>query len=139
MKKATSVGGIIVRSNNGQPEILLIRHLDYDDWFLPKGHVEAGETLEQAALREIKEETNLAELEIGDYLGSFERYAETAGELKTEHYFLIRKTSDDEARIELGQNWTIGWFTKDKLPVFYLKEQEKIVRDNWEKIQSIMF
>ena len=59
MKKVTSTGGVIVRKVDSQPEVLLIRDLDYEDWFLPKGHVETGESLETTALREIEEETGL--------------------------------------------------------------------------------
>lgn len=137
MKKATSVGGVIVRLPNNQPEILLIRHLDYDDWFLPKGHMEADETAEQTAFREIEEETGLTDLEIGDYLGEFERYAETADEMKTEKYFLMKKLKKDEVRIEPGQNWEIQWFPLNKLPVFYIAEQEKLIRYNVDKIINI--
>src|SRR6185369_12680983 len=95
MKKTDSAGGVVVRFRNDQPEILLIRDLDYNDWFLPKGHVEEGETLEQTALREIEEEAGLINLKIIEFLGKFERVAHGAEELKTEHYFLIQKTSDE--------------------------------------------
>ncbi|MBI2410289.1 MAG: NUDIX domain-containing protein [Candidatus Kerfeldbacteria bacterium] len=51
-------GGIIVRTNPaGEREIYLIHRPRYNDWSLPKGHIEAGETNETAALREIEEET----------------------------------------------------------------------------------
>jgi len=134
MKKTDSTGGVIYRIQNGKAVILLIRHLDYNDWFLPKGHTEPGETVEQAALREIEEETGLTELEVVEFLGNFERVAHGAQELKTEHYFLIRKTSDQKERIEPGQNWEIRWFGKEELPIFYIPEQEKIVRDIWSKL-----
>lgn len=137
MKKTDSAGGVIVRLQNHQPEILLIRDLDYDDWFLPKGHVEKGETLEQTALREIEEETGLKDLEITEFLGNFERVAETAQELKNEHYFLIRKTSDEPEQVEPGQNWVIKWFAKNELPVFYIPGQERIILDNWDKIAGL--
>ena len=130
MKEATSAGGVIVRSEKGRAEILLIRDLDYEDWFLPKGHVENNESLEVAALREIEEETGLTDLKIIKHLGTFERYAETAQEMKTHHYFLILKTGDDVARPEPGKNWAVEWFGYDRLPVFYLTEQGEIVRKN---------
>jgi 8-oxo-dGTP diphosphatase len=53
-------GGIIIRSlPTGEVQLYLIHRPRYDDWSLPKGHVEAGESYEQAALREVLEETGL--------------------------------------------------------------------------------
>ncbi len=54
--EAVSAGGIIIRYTDSGPELLLTRDKRYTAWVVPKGHVEDGETLEQAALREIKEE-----------------------------------------------------------------------------------
>lgn len=138
MKEVTSAGGVIVRNNNVQPEILLIRDLDYEDWFLPKGHVETGESLETTALREIEEETGLTDVNIIKLLGSFNRVADDSQELKHHHYFLILKTGQDIARPEPGKNWEVKWFNKDQLPIFYLPEQENIVRDNWEEIERLL-
>jgi 8-oxo-dGTP pyrophosphatase MutT (NUDIX family) len=57
------------------------------DWVLPKGRIEKGETLEETALREVKEETNV-EAEIYDYIGvttySFSNY--------WTHYELVEKS-----------------------------------------------
>lgn len=54
-----SCGGIIYRKSHGNIEILLIKHINSGHWSFPKGHVEEGETEEQTALREIKEETGI--------------------------------------------------------------------------------
>lgn len=67
-----SAGGIIL-SERG--EIALVRNRPGTDWFFPKGGVEAGETLEETARREIEEETGLAELEYLDDLGRYDRYS----------------------------------------------------------------
>jgi len=40
-------------------EVLLVHRPRYDDWSLPKGKLDAGESFEQAALREVEEETGL--------------------------------------------------------------------------------
>jgi 8-oxo-dGTP diphosphatase len=53
-------------------EVVLVHRPRYDDWSLPKGKLEKGESFEQAALREIEEETGLrcrlgSELEPASY------------------------------------------------------------------------
>jgi 8-oxo-dGTP diphosphatase len=51
-------GGIITRTNTkNEREIYLIHRARYNDWSLPKGHMEAGESAESAAVRETAEET----------------------------------------------------------------------------------
>ena len=54
MKKEKSCGCIVF--NDGK--VLLVRH-NKGHWDFPKGHVEPGETEEQTAKREVKEETNI--------------------------------------------------------------------------------
>ena len=59
MNSEKSCGAIVNRKFHGNTEILLIRHIKSGYWSFPKGHVEGDETEEQAALREILEETNV--------------------------------------------------------------------------------
>nr|WP_300001899.1 NUDIX hydrolase [Tissierella sp.] len=54
MRKEVSSGGVVIFGNT----ILLLKKYN-GDWVLPKGRVERGETLEQAALREVKEESGV--------------------------------------------------------------------------------
>ena len=54
-----SCGAIVYRKFHGNTEILLIKHVNSGHWSFPKGHVEAGETEVETALREIKEETGI--------------------------------------------------------------------------------
>jgi 8-oxo-dGTP pyrophosphatase MutT (NUDIX family) len=56
---ATHAGGVVVRRDEGVPKYLLVSTKDFQQWVLPKGHVERGETLEQTALREVLEETGV--------------------------------------------------------------------------------
>ncbi|MGH3002077.1 MAG: NUDIX hydrolase [Gaiellaceae bacterium] len=60
-----SAGGVVVR--NGR--VLLVHRDRYDDWSLPKGKLEPGETWQEAALREVLEETGLS-CTLGEPLGS---------------------------------------------------------------------
>ena len=58
IRTATSAGAIILREVEGKLKIALAQHQrSIKTWVLPKGHVEEGESVEEAALREIFEET----------------------------------------------------------------------------------
>jgi ADP-ribose pyrophosphatase YjhB (NUDIX family) len=77
-------------------EFLLIRD-PYDNWGLPKGHIEGGETPQQAALREVKEETGLCRLELVAQLPTIDWYFRDRGKLvhKYCHFFLLQSTAGD--------------------------------------------
>ena len=49
----------MVRDGADGPEVAVVHRPRYDDWSLPKGKLEPGEGWEQAALREVEEETGL--------------------------------------------------------------------------------
>lgn len=54
-----SAGGVAVRTGNGPNEIAVIRTTEEGRWQLPKGIVDPGESPEQAALREVREEAGI--------------------------------------------------------------------------------
>lgn len=55
-----AAGGIVIRSGQaGSTEVAIIHRSSRDDWSLPKGKVDDGETVEETALREVLEETGL--------------------------------------------------------------------------------
>jgi 8-oxo-dGTP diphosphatase len=60
-----AAGGVVVRDGR----VLLVHRARYDDWSLPKGKLEPGETWAEAALREVLEETGVR-CELGAFLGS---------------------------------------------------------------------
>jgi ADP-ribose pyrophosphatase YjhB (NUDIX family) len=57
--RATSAGGVVHRTADGRVEIVLVHRRQPNLWALPKGTPNAGETLEETALRETREETGL--------------------------------------------------------------------------------
>lgn len=59
-RRIHAAGGVIRRTGEGGTvEVALIHRPKYEDWSLPKGKLEAGESHEEAALREVEEETGL--------------------------------------------------------------------------------
>lgn len=73
-RKVISAGGIVTR-NNPNKQILLTIFTHIKGLGFPKGHVEAGETFEQTAIREVTEETGLTELKIVKKLGVYSKIA----------------------------------------------------------------
>jgi 8-oxo-dGTP pyrophosphatase MutT (NUDIX family) len=69
----------VIRSVEGTRHVLLIKD-PYDKWGLPKGHAEAGEALHETALREVWEETGLADLELGPELVTIDWTFRSGGE-----------------------------------------------------------
>jgi 8-oxo-dGTP pyrophosphatase MutT (NUDIX family) len=55
-----AAGGVVWRNLPAGVEVVLVHRPKYDDWALPKGKLEPGETDEEAALREVREETGLS-------------------------------------------------------------------------------
>lgn len=135
--EAVSAGGIIIRQTDSDPELLLIRDKRYTAWVVPKGHVETGETLEQAALREIREEAGVTEATIIQKLGQFRRYVTRASEWKTIHYFLMHAAKEQPLGQPEDNRMETKWFPVTKLPEMYLPEQEKVIKGNLDSILPI--
>ena len=89
--RATSAGGVVHRIVDGETEILLVHRRAPVLWALPKGTPDSGETIEETALRETREETGI-EVEIEAPLSAI-RYFFVRGTTrfhKTVHFFLMR-------------------------------------------------
>ena len=89
-----AAGGVV---SNQKEEILFIRRLG--KWDLAKGKIEKGESLEDAAVREIEEETGLKDLVLEKFINTtFHIYTERNGEkiLKTTHWFKVSYIGDAE-------------------------------------------
>jgi len=74
-------------SAKGTLKVLLVHRPRYDDWSLPKGKLEPGETSEAAALREVEEETGLR-CRTGPELPPT-RYADRKGRSKRVRYWTM--------------------------------------------------
>jgi 8-oxo-dGTP pyrophosphatase MutT (NUDIX family) len=91
-----AAGGIVV----DEGRVLLIHRPKYDDWSFPKGKLEQGESWEQAALREVEEETGIA-CELDGFAGTT-RYDVTGGP-KEVRYYLMTPAGDARAQNEVDE------------------------------------
>ncbi len=94
-----SAGGLVVDLAGDVPRGALIGRTDRQGrllWSLPKGHIEAGETAEQAALREVHEETGIA-AEIVAELGVIDFWFVAEGRRihKTVRHYLMRRVGGE--------------------------------------------
>ncbi|MEP6598591.1 MAG: NUDIX hydrolase [Actinomycetota bacterium] len=114
----TSAGGLVVDLGSDVPRGALIGRIDRRGrllWSLPKGHVEPGETAEQAAIREVEEETGIS----GEILGSlgtidFWFIADGRRIHKTVHHFLLKAVGGQlsDADIEVTE---VEWVPLPKI------------------------
>ncbi len=109
MKKAVSAGGILVKFENDIPKICLVKltHL-MQGFVFPKGHLKLGETKEEAAKREVKEETGVKNFQLKEYLGvvtreSVENYGTKV--IKDIHLYLMLTNENIHTQAEEDFEW----------------------------------
>ena len=85
-----AAGGVVVRGHHDERRVAIVHRPRYDDWTFPKGKVLGGESDDEAALREVLEETGIV-AEIVSELPSVE-YSHRSGTPKSVRYWLMRET-----------------------------------------------
>jgi 8-oxo-dGTP diphosphatase len=106
MKFEFSAGGVVYRKTNSKVEFLIVQHSGHHRWVLPKGWIEKGESKEQAALREVKEEAGV-EAEIEEYLGDFtifytDKNVNPEEKVRKTNYFYLMKYISGDSEIDHG-------------------------------------
>jgi 8-oxo-dGTP pyrophosphatase MutT (NUDIX family) len=89
-QRETSAGGVVYRLLEGGALFLLIKD-SYQNWGFPKGHLENGERAEDAAMREVREETGIDDLALRGRIETIDWYFRFRGQLihKVCHFYLM--------------------------------------------------
>ena len=129
-KVIEAAGGLVKNKNN---ELLFIRRMG--KWDLPKGKIEKGESLEQAALREVEEETGLKELILEEFLNNtFHIYTERNGEkiLKTTYWFKMTYVGNSQPIPQKEEGISeVCWKNEEMI-------KNEVIRMTFENIRLIL-
>lgn len=127
---ATSAGGIVYRLVGGRPSLVIgLRRREGDrravTWTLPKGTPNPGETLEQTARREVREESGLQVRIVGPLPAINYTFVQDGTRIeKTVHYFLMEPVGGDLARHD-DEFEQVRWISFDEAPGLLTFETER--------------
>ena len=135
-----SAGGLVIDATGTKG--LLIGRRDLKDqsrerllWSLPKGHIEEGETPEQAAIREVQEETGI-ESEIARELGVIDFWFMAGGKRihKTVHHYLFKETGGHLAP-QITEVDDVGWFPLSEIvELLAYPDEKKLIAKSGELV-----
>lgn len=143
-REQVSAGGVAFRINDGKVEIAVIAVAPSLRWQLPKGLIDAGETEEIAALREVREEagietellTKIETIEywyVGDYSGERFRFH------KLVHFFLLKYLSgavEDHDHEVVEARWVSA---DEALKMLAFKSEKEVVEKAVELIPEFSY
>jgi 8-oxo-dGTP pyrophosphatase MutT (NUDIX family) len=142
VKDRTSAGGIIVRRDTKTGKIYIAlttgeASKEDSDYILPKGGVDPGESIEEAARREIAEEAGFFDLTQVATLGSRSRLSWDKRRWITTHYFLFTTTETDPKPTDPNYTYVTHWFDLDEpLPPLFWPEQKALIQEAIGLIKS---
>lgn len=138
LKRVFSAGGIVMRYIDGEVKILVSQHSKHHGWDFPKGHIEAGETSEDAALREVMEETGVKG-EIIEKTGQTQYFYFEDGErvFKTVTFFLMKYIGEGEATTAFEVSDKV-WLAVDEVEArLTFKDTKKLWEEAKKKIYDL--
>jgi 8-oxo-dGTP diphosphatase len=123
-------GGLVWRPADGGPELLVVHRPGKDDWSFPKGKLERGETVEEAAQREVEEETGLR-CRLGAPLGTTS-YHDASGRPKTVWYWAM--TAVDGAIAPNAEVDRMVWAPIDAVPALLSYDTDRSVLERFKDL-----
>lgn len=110
----------------------------FTELVLPKGHVDPGETIEEAASREIEEEVGISDLSLLEFLGKRERLSFKKDEWKITHYFLYKTNQVDASPTDTMRHQKMQWCPLEDLPDMFWQEQRELIEYNRTRITMLL-
>lgn len=137
--EAISAGGVVYRHGDDGVEVVICGRRDDGVWGLPKGTPEAGETLEETACREVREETGLSvaiEQPLGTIQYEFNRPDEGLRYQKTVHHYLMRPTGGDVHEHDREYD-RVRWMPAgEALRLLTFRNEKDVVRRALERLEA---
>jgi ADP-ribose pyrophosphatase YjhB (NUDIX family) len=100
LKSITHAGAVVYRGSREKRQYLIITSARGNGWVLPKGRVEDGETLIEAATREVREESGV----VGRIVGQLGVVRRRRGKVRAK-FFLMRRLHESESREARRVRW----------------------------------
>ncbi len=139
LKRIFSAGGIVIKKDDGNIKVLISQHSKHLGWDFPKGHIESGESSEQAALREVEEETGVR-AEIIERVGETKYFYFEDGErvFKTVIFFLMKYVGEGEATTAFEVS-DMAWLSVDEVEEkLTFKDTKKLWEEAKLKIDKLI-
>ena len=130
LRRELCSGGVVIRRNLGKTQILMIEDR-FGFMALPKGHVDSGESLEQAALREVEEETGVLcriIAPIGRHSYGF--FHEDGHPVKKTVQYFVMSQRGGEIRPQPGETTKVTWIDKECVPFLNIYANIKGIIDS---------
>ena len=134
IRERKGAGGVVVRWERDRLLVALVRGDGLPDCLLPKGGVEAGESNEEAARREVEEEAGLTDLRLLDDLGTKERLTYGRDRWQATRYFLFMTSETAGSPTDSTHDYALEWHPLDALPAMFWPEQRQLIEDSAERI-----
>lgn len=134
IKLRTAAGGVIFRREKNETLIALVAEGELKKWILPKGGVDKGETLLEAAKREISEEAGISDLTYICDLETKERLNYDKSKWVTTTYYLFETKQIETKATDHFHEYKTEWFSVGKLPGMFWPEQKEILEMAASKI-----
>lgn len=120
------VGGIVGWNN----KVLCLKRMSNDFmpriYELPSGKVEAEESLSEALIREVKEETNLNITQICDYLGYFDYQSRSGNKTRQFNFMVDCDVATSKVQLDTKEHEGYSWISRDEIDNYNITDNIKI-------------